>query len=364
MTDFVSRVRSSTTWREASESRIAVARALESARAADPLVGSMLTRAEQVIYTGAGTSYHLARTAAWVHRTVLRQPAFAAPLSELLLRHDGVLNGVHPARQPIVVISRSGATSEGVSVAERFAAAGHPILAVTCRPDSPIAAIAPLRLVSRAGDEAAIVMTRSFTSMLTLLLRLIAALAGDLRLMRDLDALPGHWDSSERATDFALTLAEEPWSRIVILGGGPAHGIAHEVELKIVETSQVPASAYEPLEFRHGPIAVCEPGVLVVALPTVDGARAELRVAGEARLLGAAAWVLGADLPPGRWQDRLTGGGSGPIYRTELGAGLHPVARLPLVMPPLQAFAMGVAVARGCDPDRPRHLTQVVRLDE
>lgn len=363
MSGVADRVRETTTWQEASSSRVALERTLESARAANPTIGRLLAGAGRVIYTGAGTSYHLARTAAWVHRTTFGRSAIATPLSELLLRQEGILAGEGAGREPIVVISRSGATSEGVSVAERFGAARHPIVAVTCRPNSPIAAIADETLVSPAGDESAIVMTRSFTSMLALLLRLIASLAAEAQLLHDLDALPDRWHESESATEGALALAEEAWSRVVTLGGGPAHGIAQEVSLKITEMSQVPTSAYQPLEFRHGPISVCEPGVLVITLPTAHGARAELRVTGEARALGATAWVLGADLPAGRWQ-HPSADGMGAIHRTDLGAGLHPVARLLMVMPPLQAFAMGVAVARGCDPDRPRHLTQVVRLDE
>jgi len=363
VTSVADRARRTITWQEASASRVALERALEAARAADPTVGRLLASGEQVIYTGAGTSYHLARTVAWVHRTTLRRPALAAPLSELLLRQDGVLNGGDPERQPIVVISRSGATSEGVAVAERFGAARHPIVAVTCRPDSPITGIAPHSLVSPAGDETAIVMTRSFTSMLALVLRVIANLAADTTLMRDLDGLPARWEQSEAATEGAFALAEQAWSRIVILGGGPANGVAHEVALKITEMSQAPTSTYEPLEFRHGPISVCEPGVLVITLVIPPGARAELRVTGEVRALGSAAWVLGGDLPAGRWQDD-SGNGMGPLHRTDLGAALHPAARLLTLMPPLQAFAVGVAVARGCDPDRPRHLSQVVRLSE
>ena len=105
----------------------------------------------------------------------LHRPVIAVPLSELILRPEGVLvaaTGADAAagREPVVIISRSGSTSEAVSVAERMRAAGHPTIAVTCRGGSPLASLADATLVSPAGDEAAIVMTRSFASMLALLL--------------------------------------------------------------------------------------------------------------------------------------------------------------------------------------------------
>ena len=154
-----------------------------------------------------------------------------------------------------MIISRSGSTSEAVEVAERMRAAGHPTVAVTCRGDSPLARTADVALVSPDGDEAAIVMTRSFASMLALLLRLVATVAGDERLATDLGEIPGRWAEATAAAAVGRRLGATDWGRVVILGGGPAFGIAAEWGLKLTETSQVPTSAYEPLEFRHGPVS-------------------------------------------------------------------------------------------------------------
>ena len=130
----------------------------------------------------------------------------------------------------------------------------------------------------------------------------------------------------------------------MILGGGPAFGIAAEWGLKLTETSQVPTSAYEPLEFRHGPVSVCEPGTLVVGLVGGPGAADEVAVVQEAARLGATTWLLVRDAD-------------------EAGGALHPVARLPLLVHPAHALALSLALTRGCDPDAPRHLGQVVILD-
>ena len=139
----------------------------------------------------------------------------------------------------------------------------------------------------------------------------------------------------------------------MILGGGPAIGIAAEWGLKLTETSQVPTSAYEPLEFRHGPISVCEPGVLVVGLVGGAGVGDEAAVVGEAAALGATTWLIARDEDEAR-------GTAGDV--SLIGGGLHPAARLPLLLHPAHALALGIALARGRDPDAPRHLGQVVIL--
>ena len=101
-------------------------------------------------------------------------------------------------------------------------------------------------------------MTRSFTSMLALLLRIVAGIAPDPSLADDLDQLPERWQEAVAAADVGHRLGSVDHERIVVLGGGPARGIASEWCLKLTETSQIPTDAYEPLEFRHGPISVCE----------------------------------------------------------------------------------------------------------
>jgi glucosamine--fructose-6-phosphate aminotransferase (isomerizing) len=222
-------------------------------------------------------------------------------------------------------------------------AAGHPTIAVTGHPGSPMAAAADEVLHAPLAAERAIVMTRSFLAMSTLLMRVAGRLAPDPAFARDLDALPGAWPTTGPAVEHALGLAATNPSRVVVLGGGPAAGVADEAVLKLTETSQVPANAWEPWEFRHGPISVSEPGMLVVGILGGRAADAEGRVLTESAALGAATWALGPDGP---------------------GAGLGPIARLPLQLVPLQALALALAVRRGRDPERPRHLGQVVVLDE
>jgi glucosamine--fructose-6-phosphate aminotransferase (isomerizing) len=345
------------TWREASTSGDAIASALAAGRDAAGDLARLFAGSERIVLTGAGSSYYIAQAAAAVARETTGNVVLAAPLSELILRPSGVVGQGPAGRQPIVVVSRSGSTSEAVEVAARMRDAGHPTVGLTCRADSPLAVGSDHVLVSPDGDESAIVMTRSFASMLALLLRATVGAGGNEpaagadSLAADLDRLPAHWSEAVAAAEVGRRLGTVDRRRVVILGGGPAHGIAQEWGLKLTETSQVPTDVYEPLEFRHGPISVCEPGVLVVGLIGGPGAGEEVRVLGEAAALGADTWAIGREATDV----------DGPAGASSIvGAGLHPWARLPLLVYPAQALALTLALTRGCDPDAPRHLGQVV----
>jgi glutamine---fructose-6-phosphate transaminase (isomerizing) len=347
------------TWREASTAGEAIAAAVRAAGDADgDAAARMLAASSQVVVTGAGSSYYLAQVVAAAGRATVHRSFVAVPLSELLLRPTGVLVSPTPGDELVVVISRSGSTSEAVAVVEAVRAAGHPTIGVTCRRDSPLAARSDVTLVSPSGDEVAVVMTRSFASMLAMLLRLLARVAGDDRLERDLGRATDRWPEVVAAADLGRELGATDWSRVVILGGGPRYGIAAEWGLKLLETSQVPTHAYEPLEFRHGPVSVCEPGVLVVGLVGGDGAAEEVRVLAESRRLGAETWLLAGDgSEVGGAEDR----GAGHV--SIVGEGIDVTARLPLLVTPGHALALSLALTRGRDPDAPRHLDQVVILE-
>lgn len=335
------RLERTTAWREASAGAGALAAALAVANGAAPEQLDRLERATRIVISGAGSSYYIAQLTAAAMRQVGRLPAVAAPLSEVLLRPEGVFGSGPAGDQPVIVVSRSGTTTEAISVVEAVRRAGHHVLALTCRPGSRMAQLADASLAVTEGDERAIVMTRSFVALSSVLLGLLARVAPEGRFAADVARLPAAWAETAGFVDAALDLAWAAPSRVVVLGGGPAFGLANEAVLKLTETSQVPAAAYEPLEFRHGPISVCEPGVLVVGLLGGPGAAVEGRVLDESAALGARTWVLG---PAGPGRD------------------LHEVARLPLLLHPLQALALGVALRRGADPEAPRHLNQVVVL--
>jgi glucosamine--fructose-6-phosphate aminotransferase (isomerizing) len=336
------RVAATLPWREASTGGGAIAAALEVARKASPDEVDRLAFAKRIILTGAGSSLYVAQMAAAAVRSYCRLPAEPVPLSEVLLRPRAVFAAEEPANQPVVVISRSGSTTEALEVVRAARARDQHTLAITCRPHSPVAGLADSVLAVPEADEQAIVMTRSVGAQASLLMRLGTRL-GDPDFAADLDRMPGLWSETAPFIEQAFQLAAADPARVVVLGGGAAFGLANEAALKLTETSRIMASAFHPLEFRHGPISVCEPGVLVVGILGGQHEATERKVLEESAALGATTWALGPD-GPGR----------------DLGA----IARLPLVLHVLQALALGIAVRRGLDPEKPRHLEQVVVIPD
>ena len=337
-----SRVEASTPWREASAAASALEAAHEVARHAPQEVVDRLDGATRIVISGAGSSLYVAQVAAFALREEADLPAEAQPLSEVLLRPEAVFAGQSVADQPLIVVSRSGSTTEALDLLRAARSRGQFTIAVTCAPEAPMSALADVALSVPEAYDAAIVMTRSFSSQASLLMRLGARLSSG-SFAADLDAMPARWAETAPFIDRAFDLAAGAPSRLVVLGAGAAFGIANEAVLKATETGQVPAAAFHPLEFRHGPISVCQPGVIVAGVLGGPSEAAERRVVDESVALGATPFVLGPEGP---------------------GADLHPTARLPLAMHVLQALAFGVAVGRGKDLEAPRHLNRVVVLDD
>ena len=344
-------MRGSLTLQEILDQPEAWAAALERFEADAPRVDRLFERdpRDEVVFTGCGSSYYLSMTAASVFQQFTGLRAKAVPASEILQFPEGVF--AQDSSPLLVAASRSGTTTETLRAAKAVARQGIPILCLTCAARSPLARQADLALCSPRGREKSVVMTKSFSSLLLLGLLLAAQRAGDAGLRRELHRLPA---LGRRVLKIALPLMRDVGtaaSRFVFLGAGPAHGIAWEAMLKLTEMAQRPAVTYHPLEFRHGPIAAAGPGTVAVLFGTEGGKRLEKALVQDLRRQGVSVVALGDD-----WSmaEAETG--------VALGAGLSDAARSLLYLPFGQALAYHRAVGAGLDPDRPQHLTSVVRL--
>jgi glucosamine--fructose-6-phosphate aminotransferase (isomerizing) len=180
-----------------------------------------------------------------------------------------------------------------------------------------------------------------------------AALAADDGAQRELERLPGLARTGMAGAEaFAERLGEDSGlEAFVYLGLGPNHGLAQEATLKLKEMTQVPCEAYGPLEFRHGPISIIEPGSAVVLL---GGSREQDYLPElERELARHGAHV--AKVSPHPSDVAAT--------TLRLPPGLSDIARGPLYLPAVQLLAYHRARAIGLNPDEPRNLDQVVVLD-
>ena len=305
---------------------------------------------DEGVFTGCGSSYYLSMTAASAFQQITGLRARAVPASEILQFPESVF--AQDASLLLVAASRSGTTTETLRAVKAAGRQGIPTLSLTCAARSPLARASDLALCSPSGGERSVVMTKSFSSMLVLGLLMAAQRGDDSKLRRELRRLPA---LGRRVLKIALPLMRDigaTASRFVFLGAGPTHGVAWEAMLKMTEMAQRTAVAYHPLEFRHGPIAAAGPGTVAVLFGTDAGADMETALVRDLRKHGAAVVLLrDAESRPAEAEVGVS-----------LEVGLSDASRSVLYLSFAQALAYWRAVGAGLNPDRPRHLTSVVRL--
>jgi fructoselysine-6-P-deglycase FrlB-like protein len=254
----------------------------------------------RVAVAGCGTSLYVARAFAALREDMGHGETDAFPASEFpgARRYDRV-----------VVISRSGTTTEVIQLLERLDASYRTVVTTDGR--TPAASLAEATIELDFADERSVVQTRFATSALAL----FRAHLGE--------------DLADAVADAERALAE-PWDapafdHAVFLGHGWTVGISEEAALKLREATQTYSEAYPAMEYRHGPISLATERTLVWILGTTDAA-----VAGDVAATGATVRV----------------------------ASLDPMAELVLV----HRTAIDLAEAKGLDPDHPVHLTRSVVL--
>jgi len=263
----------------------------------------------RVAVVGCGTSFHVAQSHAAAREAAGAGETDAFPASEF------------PAGRPydaVLAISRSGTTTEVVRLLERLDD-GPRAVAVVADPDSPAAALAGAVVALPFADEASVVQTRFATSVLALL---------RAHLGEDVAPLAAQ---AEEALEAPLPARVEAFRHFVFLGTGPAAGLAGEAALKLREAAGAWCEAYPAMEYRHGPVSAAGPETLV--------------------------WVLGAGGP---YADAVA---ALPAEIEATGATVVVSARDPLAeLVLVHRAAIALALARGLDPDAPRHLRRSVML--
>jgi glucosamine--fructose-6-phosphate aminotransferase (isomerizing) len=316
-----------------------------------------LKLAQELLFVGCGSSYYIALAAAASWSAITGMRARAIPASEVLLFPDLALASLqHPAA---VVISRSGRTSEALQAAEILECKnGIPTLAITCAAEQPLAQAVTQSLALLPAVEESTVMTRSFTSMLIGLQYLAAWVAGDQRLMEGLRGLPARTEPWLGNLHLRIRqfVAANHFADYVCLGQGPFYGLACESTLKLTEMSVSYGQSFHTLEFRHGPKSIVGPETLIVFFLSERGYDAESDVLEEIKLLGGTTIAIAdrADERVRKFAD----------LAVDLELGGSEISRMVAYVIPAQLLGLYTGLKKGLDPDHPRHLSQVVLLEE
>lgn len=300
---------------------------------------------DQILYTGAGSTYYLSLSAAALTQELTGLSARAFPASELWL-HPRSSYG--RGRTLLVAVSRSGETSETLHACQAFLSDSRgPLLTLSCNPDSPLARMGTVNLAFPAAQERSVAQTRAFSSMYLAAVALLIQWADRPDLSATLPQLP---QACERLLHTHRSLASDlarhgDLDRFYFLGSGPRYGLACELSLKMKEMSLSHSQAFHFLEFRHGPKSMVTPSTLLVGLRSTANAQQEQAVLDEMQNLGAHVLSLA--------EAQAT---------VEFNSGLDETVSNVLFLPILQLLALERALTKGLDPDQPRHLSAVVRL--
>ncbi len=296
-----------------------------------------------VLVTGCGSTHYLAMSAA----ALLREAgvrAWALPASELIAQASPSIPS--PEHTTLLAISRSGTTTETVMAVEHFRRlGGRTVALITCYPDTPLAAEADVVWAAPAAAEESVAQTRSFSSMLVIVSAVAGALRGaDLSVLHRLPDAAEQILATSRAPMAALA-GETALETFFFLGSGALYGVAAEGMLKLKEMSLTGSEAYHALEFRHGPMSMCDDSTAVIALVSPERADLEEAVLSDIAPFGSQIVTIGHErlhlIPPD-----IPGWAAPALY-----------------LLPLQLLALERAIDRNLDPDQPRHLTAVIHLD-
>ena len=323
---------------------------------------AVLTDVRQVLIIACGTSYHAGLVARYWLEAIAGIPCNVEVASEYRYRQS-----VPDPQTLVVTLSQSGETADTLAALQYAKSLGMKHTLCICNvPESSLVRENELRFITRAGPEIGVASTKAFTTQLAALYLLtltLAKLRGRLPEQREVDelqalrhlpiALSKVLELEPQICAWAADFAMKP--NALFLGRGLHYPIALEGALKLKEISYIHAEAYPAGELKHGPLALVDKNMPVVAVAPNDLLLEKLKSnLQEVRARGGELYVF-ADAGSGMKESDGVHVIHLPEHYGQLSALLHIV--------PLQLLAYHVALVRGTDVDKPRNLAKSVTVE-
>lgn len=323
----------------------------------------LLSNAEKIFVTGAGTSYHAGLVFAYYMARIAKRPVIPFISSEYLAYQD-----MDHSNSVLVAISQSGETIDTLQAVRSFKSSGGRVIAVSNVIGSTIPREADVTVYTRAGPEIGVAATKTFLTQVLALTGMALTLAqynGSMtqdEYRKTMDTLKNAGHASSAGIDRSIRAVEllasslRSKDNIYVLGRGLGVALAYEAALKIKEVSYIHAEAYPAGESKHGPIALVEDGfpVIFVGVPPREELHEKLQSnVMEMKARGASTIVVGVS----GYNDL-----KGVDFYIDVGDYdeiLAPYA----VVPPFQLLAYKLAVMLNRDPDKPRNLAKTVTVE-
>jgi glucosamine--fructose-6-phosphate aminotransferase (isomerizing) len=319
-------------------------------------------RVPRLTLTACGSAFLAANVGRYWIEKLARIPCDADIASELRYREPPLLDG-----GAAILVSQSGETADTMAALKLLKDGGQKILSIVNVPESTMARSSDAALLTVAGPEVGVASTKAFTAQLAVLACLAIGFGRARRELSTLDegrltqallSLPGFAaDILEKDHEIRALAAEVAKARdVLFLGRGSLFPIALEGALKLKEISYIHAEGYAAGEMKHGPIALIDRDVPVIALcpsgPLFEKTCSNLQ---EAAARGGQVMAF-TDAEGATALKRFA---TRVIELPSIGAFSAPI----LHAIPVQLLAYHVAVLKGTDVDQPRNLAKSVTVE-
>ncbi|MEO2151145.1 MAG: glutamine--fructose-6-phosphate transaminase (isomerizing), partial [Thermococcus sp.] len=315
---------------------------------------------EKIFIVAMGTSYHAGLVGKYLFQRLAKKVPVVEDASEFRYEFEDLID----ENSLVIAITQSGETADTLAAMKLAKRKGAKVLAIVNVVGSMATRIADLTLYTHAGPEIGVAATKTYTTQLAVLTMLAIELARTLgtadeeylkELEEGLRMVPDLIEDILNLNEPLRELAEGLKDRenFFYIGRGIGVPTALEGALKLKEISYIHAEGLSAGELKHGPLALIEDGVPVVAIApngkTFDKMLGNIE---EAKARGAHIIALGSS-------ERLREVSDAFIEMPDLDETLTPI---PYIVP-LQLLAYHLAVLRGNDPDKPRNLAKSVTVE-
>lgn len=322
--------------------------------------GEELRKTKRLQIVACGTSWHAGLIGKHVIESLARIPVEVEYASEYRYR-----NPIIPDDTIVFFISQSGETADTLAAMSEAKAKGARVLGITNVIGSTIARESDGGVYIHAGAEIGVASTKAFTSQVTIL-TLLAVLLGRMRhlsptfganFIKELETIPAKiqqiLDSNQKILEIAKTIVDA--SNALYLGRGVNFPVALEGALKLKEISYIHAEGYPAAEMKHGPIALIDRDMPVIAIAPDDAIYDKITSnlqevkARNGRIISIAT----------EGDQKIASFSENVIYVPKTIHTLQPL----LTIIPLQLLAYHVANLRELDVDQPRNLAKSVTVE-
>ena len=316
----------------------------------------------RVCIVACGSSYHVGMVGKYVLERLLRRPVEVSLASEFRYSDPIVGKG-----DLVIVISQSGETLDSMAALREAKKRGARILSIVNVVGSSIARESHDVLYTWAGPEIAVATTKAYSTQMVVL-NLLGLYFGDIlgtvdfdtytAMVQGIEALPAQMAHilSDTAEIQAAARELAGHEQIFFIGRNLDYALSLEGSLKLKEISYIHSEAYASGELKHGTISLIEEGTPVIAaatyMPLFDKAMSNVV---EVQARGARVLALTTETGAERMRSRVAHVLTVPETETML------LPQLGVV--PLQLLAYYIALARGCDIDKPRNLAKSVTVE-